>query len=293
MKNRSVLYVTLAGLLWGLIGLFVKKLSAYGFDSIQITFLRLFIAAIIMITFLLLKDRAKLKFRLHHVWMFIGTGIISIVMFNVCYFYAVIHGEASIAVVLLYTSPIFIMIFSAILFKEKITLKKIIALILTIIGCIFVSGMLSGRCSISIAVFIIGICSGLFYGLYTIFGKYALKEYDSVTITLYTFIFGVIGSIPLINISNTASIIYNNPKSIIYILGIGFFCTLLPYYLYTFGLKYIDSGKASILVAVEPLVGTVIGMTILGEEISFIKICGTALILTAVILLNINNSKTK
>ena len=121
MKKRSaVVSVILAGVLWGLIGVFIKRLSTFGFDSIQIAFIRMLIAAVIFSLFVLIKDKSLFIIDIKDIWMFIGTGIISVSLFNICYFYTIINSEASLAVVLLYTSPVFVVLISAILFEEKI-----------------------------------------------------------------------------------------------------------------------------------------------------------------------------
>jgi drug/metabolite transporter (DMT)-like permease len=70
-------------------------------------------------------------------------------------------------------------------------------------------------------------------------------------------------------------------------LGIGIFSTVLPYFLYTRGLSGMDGGKASILVAVEPVVGAVIGMTVFGESRNILKIAGILLVTAAITLMNI------
>lgn len=225
--------------------------------------------------------------------MFIGTGIVSVVLFNTCYFYTIINSQASVAVVLLYTSPVFIMIMSAILFKEKITSKKLIALVLTFMGCVFVAGILGGGYKITPLILMTGLGSGLFYALYTIFGRFALKKYDTFTVTAYTFIFGMLGSIPTGKLSRTAEIIRINPKIVLFCIGIGLISTVLPYVLYTWGLERMESGKAAILVAVEPLVGAVIGMTIFHESHNVLKLIGIGMILCAIILLNIGDSQTE
>lgn len=291
-KNRAVFSVVLAGILWGLIGIFIKKISTYGFDSIQIAFIRMFIAAVSFTMFILFKDRTMLKIRIKDIWMFIGTGIISVSLFNICYFYTIINSEASLAVVLLYTSPVFVVLISAVLFKEKITLNKIIALILSFAGCVFTAGILGG---IKVRPFIIvtGVASGLFYALYSIFGKFALKKYSTYTVTAYTFIFGLIGDIFISKPNETLSIIVNNPASVLWCLGIGIISTVLPYFFYTKGLENLESGKAAILVAVEPLVGSVIGMTFLNESHNALKIIGVFLILISIILLNIKFNEVK
>ena len=63
--------------------------------------------------------------------------------------------------------------------------------------------------------------------------------------------------------------------------------TVLPYFLYTWGLERIESGKAAILVAVEPLVGALVGMLVFHESRNAVKLVGIALILTAIVLLNL------
>lgn len=280
-----------AGILWGCISIPVRRLSSVGFQPIQVTFIRLFCAAVLLILYTAVFHREKLHVQLRDLPLFVGTGIVSIVLFNCCYFYAMTRGEASVAVVLLYTSPVFIMLISRFVFNERFTSRKIAALLFTIAGCICVSGFIGSGHRVTPIVFLIGIGSGLFYGLYTIFGKLALKKYDSLTVTVYTFIFGTLGSFPLSRAGDMAGIISRKPDIIITCMVIGVFCTLLPYLLYTFGLKYAQAGKAAVLATVEPLVGAVIGITALGEGTGSVKMAGILLILSAIILLSIQTQK--
>lgn len=73
--------------------------------------------------------------------------------------------------------------------------------------------------------------------------------------------------------------------NLIYILGISVLCTILPYILYSYGLSGLETGKAAILVTIEPLVGTLIGFLIFKEEFNFIKLIGMLLIFLSVIIL--------
>ena len=123
-KYGPAIAVILAGCLWGVINIFVKKLSAAGLDSLQIALGRLAGAAILFSLFLLIRDPSGFRIDLKDIWMFIGTGVISVVFFSLCYFYTMIRGQASVAVVLLYTSPVFVMLFSALLFKERIKINE-------------------------------------------------------------------------------------------------------------------------------------------------------------------------
>lgn len=293
MNRKATLSVLLAGVLWGIISIFIKTLSAAGLNSLQISLVRMIVAAITFLTVSFFRDPKKLKIKFRDIWMFIGSGIISVTLFNVFYFYTMIQSEASLAVVLLYTSPIFVMLFSAVIFKERITLQKVIALIITFIGCVLTAGLLGGGTAIRPLILLTGLGSGLFYALYTIFGRFALQKYDTLTVTTYTFLFGLLGSLPLGNIKEIAEIVSSDPTLILWCLGIGVFCTVLPYFFYTWGLQRMDSGKAAILVAVEPLVGAVLGMTLFHESVDPQKIIGITLILAAILLLNLTFSKKK
>lgn len=290
-NGMGAVLIILAGIFWGIISLFVRSLSEGGLDPMQISAVRLVTAAVILTAFTAIRSPGKLKFNIKDIWYFIGTGIISVVFFNCCYFSAIVNGEASIAVVLLYTSPIFIMLISRFVFKEKLTALKLTGLAATIGGCILVSGAVGSGHHITFPVFVTGIGSGLFYGLYTIFGKLALKKYDSLTVTVYTFVFGAFGSLPMCRAGDLVKCIAGSPQTVISCIIIGVLCTLLPYCMYTKGLESCEAGKASILVAVEPLVGAVIGMTILGESRDIAKIAGIVLILTAIVILNLPGKK--
>lgn len=291
MKVKSSLAIITAGILWGCISLFVKQLNLYGFSAIQVSATRCILTAIIMFLYVLIKNPKALKIKLKDIWMFVGTGIISLTLFNCCYFYTIEKSQSSIAVVLLYTSPIFVMLFSAVLFKEKITLKKIVSLILCFTGCVLVAGLIQSEFSISLKILAIGICSGIFYALYSVFGIFALRKYDTLTVTFYTFAFAALVNVFIGNPIDIVKKTIAAPVLIPLEIGIAVLCTLLPYLLYTFGLKETPAAKAAILVTTEPLVGTLIGIIVWGDPYNTDKILGIILIFAAVILLSVKIKK--
>ena len=282
----SVLSILLAGVLWGIIGIFIKKLSAAGLTPMQIVFVRLLIAAPVFLAATLILSPGKLAFRLRDIWIFLGTGVVSVALFNYCYFYTVVHSEASVAVVLLYTSPIFVMILSAVLFKEKIRPEKIVALAMTFIGCLLVSGVTGGGYTLRPLVALIGVASGLFYALYTIFGTFGLRKYDTMTVTTYTFLFAFLAALPVSDVGGLFTVLSATPSLWIWCVAISVLSTILPYFFYTWGLKSAEPSRAAILVAVEPIVGCMVGMIFYGESHNFLKILGILFVIGAILLLN-------
>lgn len=288
---KSIICIVLAGSLWGIISIFVNVLTGIGFSSLDCVAIRVVVAAVILFLYLLFKDKSKLKINLKDIIYFIGTGICSIVFFTYCYFKAIeVIGGAAIPALLLYTAPIFVMILSAIFFREKITSKKVIALIITFIGLGFVTGAFTGGDKLSTRAFILGLGSGLGYALYSIFGKLIINKYNAITITLYTFIVASIGSVPISGIIGHISLMFSL-KSILAIIGLGFFSTALPFLLYTKGLQGVEAGKASILATVEPFVAAIVGAIFFNESFSFPKIIGMVLILFAICYLNVGTKE--
>ena len=286
----AAFYVIAAGVLWGIISIFVRRLTQGGMTAMQITAARVTVGTVVLLAVILIKDTKLLKIKLKDLWLFLGTGLFSVVLFNVCYFYTMQHGEISVAVVLLYTSPIFVMLMGAVFFKEKITLRKLVALAATVLGCVFVSGILGGV-KMELITLLTGIGSGFFYASYSIFGRYAVEKYHPLTVTFYTFLVAMVTSVPLCMPGKLIRIVADDKMQILWILGIGVVCTVLPYIFYTEGLERMEAGKAAIMVTVEPLVGTLLGIIAYKESANALKIAGIVLIFAAVVFLNVKERK--
>ena len=112
-----MILILTAGILWGCMGLFVRPFNEMGLTTWDIVFLRAILTTVFMAVVLLIKDKRLFKIRLKDIWCFFGTGIVSIVFFNMCYFKEITVTSLSVAAILLYTAPAFVMIISAICFK--------------------------------------------------------------------------------------------------------------------------------------------------------------------------------
>lgn len=273
--------------LWGILGLFVRELSRNGFTDLQTVMCRAFVVTLILFLYLMIFDRQKLKINIRDLWMFLGTGVLSIAFFNLCYFYSIHEMSLSAACIFLYTAPGFVMFLSAVLFKEKITGQKMISLLLAFTGCVFISGMIGSGTRISVIGIIVGLGSGFFYSLYSIFGKIASARYSSETVVFYTFLFAFLATMVFGNPIKTMEMTLGNGRIILHILLLGIVSSFLPYFLYTAGLKYVEPGRASIMATAEPLVATLCGIIIYHEEITLYNGLGIGCILMSVILLNV------
>lgn len=287
-KVKPIICILLAGVFWGCISIFMKGLYASGISSIGIVSVRMFFAAVIYTVFMLIKSPGRLKIDLKDIWMFLLTGIVSVAFFNILYSYTIINSNASVGVVLLYTSPIFTIVLSAVFFKEKLTVKKIIALIAVLAGCLMVSGFIGGGHAIGVNVLITGLGSGLFWASYTLFSRFPLKKYSSETASVWAVIFAGIFMTPFGIAEGIPQMIVKNPVIILWAVGISVVSTVAPYALYTYGLQYIEGGKAAIMVTIELVTGALIGMAVYNEPHDPVKIVGVILSVLAIVFLNVN-----
>ncbi len=283
MKHHYI-FITAAASLWGLIGIFVLKLQSLGFTPLEVVNIRALSAAFILAIFTFLKDSSLLKIKLKDFKYFAGTGILSVVFFNWCYFTAMKMITLSLAVVLLYTAPVFVIIISRFVFNEKITPGKITALFMTAGGCFLISGLLPGmNISISTAGFFAGLGSGLGYALYSIFAKLAGEKYSSITISTYTFIFAAVFLTPLSGIIFKLDLLMNRDV-FLFSSGMGLIPTALAYVLYTKGLSGVEAGRAAILANLEPLVALLTGLVFFGDTLTTFQALGAFCILGSVII---------
>ncbi|MCR4962369.1 MAG: DMT family transporter [Firmicutes bacterium] len=286
-RNIGPALILLAGCFWGSMGIFVRYLNAVGFSSIQVVAIRVALAAVFFCLLLLMKEPAGFRLSVKDIPLFLGLGFGSILFFTVCYFTAISMMSLSAAAILLYTSPIWIMLMSVLFFREKLTGRKLLALALAFLGCILVSGI-SGE-GVTVWGLLIGLGSGLGYGLYSILGTVALRRYSPYTVTAYTFLFAGVGSLLICRPADmlaTFARAENLPLLLLICVLTALITAVIPFQTYTLGLRTVEASKAGILATVEPMVATLVGILVFAEPLTVLSGLGMLLILAAVVLLN-------
>ena len=285
--NRYTICILGAGCLWGFMGLFTRQLGALGFDSPGTLIVRCGLACILFGITLLIKDRRLLRIRLRHLWCFLGVGICSLLFFTYCYFQCIRLTSLSMAAVLLYTAPSMVMLISLAVFREKLTARKVLALILAFLGCCLVSGIGAER--FDLTGVILGLCSGLGYALYSIFARLALNRgYDSQTINFYAMLFGTVGACVIWGGWQPVQLAFSSWESLGWSVATGVFSCYLPYLLYTYGLTGTETGKASVMASTEPVVATLLGIFAYHEALTLASAAGVVLVLAAIVVLNLH-----
>jgi drug/metabolite transporter (DMT)-like permease len=272
-----------AAFLWGIIGIWNRKLMEVGVSPTSIVVIRNIGSMLLLSAIFAVKDRTMFRVKREHLKYFFGTGVVSVVLFTLCYFSCQKVCSLAMASIFLYTAPSFVVIMAAILWKEPVTKKKVAALVLTLVGCALVCGIFAGELAVTAAGILFGLGAGFFYALYSIFSRYALKHYSALKCTLWMFIFAGIASIFLIRPTELAVLL--NPREGLIALILVAASTVSPFLLYTMGLAHVESGKASIIASFEPVVAALAGVLIFGEAMSVSTVAGILCILAGVCIL--------
>lgn len=286
--NISICCILGAAIFWGTTGIFSKTLVGVGFTTDEVVVFRMLGAAIYMAIFLLIKDRRLFKIKLAQLPLLIAMGAISIFCAAFAYLRAIEASSLSIAAILMYTAPFFVVLASAPLFGEKLTGNKIIALLIAFVGCLLISG--SGKVSTMGIVY--GMLSGVSYATYSIFGKYALKRSNSLTVSMYAFLFAAITAMCVANpVKIVEKLSVLEIRYLFIALGTGLITSFLPYLLYTLGLKHTEAGTASVMSTLEPLMATLVGILCFHQIPTTGTVVGIVLIITAIVIINLRFPK--
>lgn len=283
-KYASYFCVIVGASLWGFIGLFTRQLAAAGVSVMNIVTIRNFGGMVLLVLIFLVKDRSVFRIRWKHLPIFLGTGLISVLSLAWCYFSCQQICSLAVAGILLYLAPSFVVLMSAVLWKEPLTKRKIAALVLALAGCALVSGVIGGRFDISFKGFLLGVGAGFCYATYTVFAHYALQHYGSYTLIVWTFIVSGVGSLLFLQPAGMAQA-FTQPGALWAMAGLVVIATVLPYFFYTHGLTGVEGGKASIIASVEPVVASLIGIFVFHETPTLWVVLGIVCVLGGVVLL--------
>jgi len=290
MENKSnggAIYIFAAGVCWGFIGLFVKNTYKLGLTPYETVFYRLLLSTIFLSIIIILKPSESFKINKRALSKTIAIGIICQMLFNYFYFMSIEVNPLSLAVILMYTSPVFAIILARILYKELLSIKKVIALLCCISGCFF--AVTGGRLilgQLSIAGILLGLLSGLSYAMFPIISKSIPSETSPYTLSFYSMLFGSIFFVPIAYFNDALLF----PLSLGKVLNLGLLSSLstaLPYIFYYTGMgKGIEASKAGVISSIEVAVAIIVSVCFFREKIDIFQATGILLVFVSIFLLS-------
>ena len=280
--------------MWGTLGYLAKLLYAQGVSfEAMVAFRAVFgwfaVAGFVLAT----RDVRTLRVGGQDLLFLFFMGLFGVAGFYLFYFYTVQESTIGTAAILLYSFPAMVVILARIFLGESLTPPKIVALILTVGGIFLVAGAYDpANLEVGPLVLATGLLAALCFGLYPIFGKPVTGRLDPSTILAYALGFGalvlLVVAIPTLDtLAGLAPAYY----SLLLLMAVAH--TALGYALYTFGIRRLEAGQAAIIATLEAVVAMVLGITLLGETLTFLKLLGGLLVLCGAVLAQIRLRKPR
>ncbi|MBU5217778.1 DMT family transporter [Bacillus albus] len=278
--------LSLAASIWG--GMYV--VSKYVLDFIPpltLVWLR-FIIAFVVLYFILKvaekKQKKKVTIRKKDWLLFAWIGFIGYFISITCQFIGTKLSDAHTGSLVTSATPAFMIIFAAIILKEKLTARRLLSTIIATVGVIIVIGW-----EIEIGSYFIGtiilVGAAITWALLSIYVKIASAQFSSLVITTYAIFFSLFFITPfMIWELQSTSIEAVNTYVILGVVYLGVVSTAGAFFLWNKGLELMDASIGSLFFFFQPIVGSLLGWLLLNETLNSNFFIGGILIVCSVFI---------
>jgi drug/metabolite transporter (DMT)-like permease len=206
---------------------------------------------------------------------------------------AIKYCDASLASLINSTNPIVIILLAIPILKEKVTLHKLIAIGITILGAGIIIGHVEGG-GVTVGI-LLSVLSVLAWSFSTVLVRLVSSKYDTLTITLYGMTVAIFCAFPvsafqIVKDGTTWSDV--TPGVVAAVLYVGIICTSLALFLWNKALSMADAATCSLFYPIQPLVSALLGTMLLGEVITVRFIFGGLLIIAGILYSVLMDAKT-
>ena len=286
------LKLLLAMLIWG--GTFTSaKMLGNEMDPMISALFRFVLASTALLILVFIKERKLPKISQKQFIALVGMGATGIAMYNLLFFYGLLHTEASRGSLITATNPVLTAIAAIFLFNEKLTLIRILGLVL----CIFGAFLIISRGDFSILLEKgIGLGEMAFIGCviswstYTLIGRFISHELSSLVAIAYASSFGAIILLIIALIFKPLSIVSAltnlNITISLHLLYLAILATVVGFVWFQEGVKVLGASKAAVFIYFMPVSAVFIAFMVLDEELSLVLLTGAALIISGIYLVN-------
>lgn len=282
----GAIYLSLAASIWG--GMYV--VSKYVLDFIPpltLVWLRFIIAFVVLYGILKLaekKQKKKVTIRKKDWLLFAWIGFIGYFISITCQFIGTKLSDAHTGSLVTSATPAFMVIFAALILKEKLTARRLLSTIIATSGVIIVIGW-----DIEIGSYFIGtiilVGAAITWALLSIYVKIASIQFSSLVITTYAIFFSLFFITPfMIWELQAASIGTVNTYVILGVLYLGIVSTAGAFFLWNKGLELLDASIGSLFFFFQPIVGSLLGWLLLNETLNSNFFIGGILIICSVLI---------
>jgi len=298
--NRGYMIALVSAAVLAFTSILIRMVSEdYSLPALILAFWRDFFVVLCALPYLGIFKPSLLKIERKHLLFLITFGAV-LALFNILWTLAVTLTGAAVATVLVYSSAGFTALLGRLLLKETLDTKKVVAVILCLAGCVLVSGATSAAAWRTNTLGIVtGVLSGLLYAIYSLMGRRAAqKKINPWTALFYTFLFAALILLGINLLPDNLFPATADHPAEMFLLGTqwrGWLLllllaagpTLIGFGLYNVSLNLLPSSTANLILTVEPVLTAIAAFFLLGERLTPLELLGSALIMTALVILRL------
>lgn len=276
---RGLFYVVVSTVAYGSLPILAKLAFAAGVRTTGLLAWR-FAGACVL--FALLARRAP-ELALGTRFTLWGLGVIFVVN-TICYFGALQVIPASTASLIFYTYPVIVMLFSAALGLDRLTVRGVGAAVMAVSGCAITAGAVAG----SPRGIVLALATAVVYSSYVMLGSRFASGIPSETVSLHVAQSCAVIFVPLALLRG-GLLLPPSPRVWGLVAFLAVFCTVVPIRAFLAGLARVGPARAAVVSSLEVLVTIALAASILHERIGPRQWAGGGLILGGVLLQNLGS----
>jgi drug/metabolite transporter (DMT)-like permease len=288
-RTGAILLATAGVVLFSVKAIFVKKAYGYHIDAVSLLLIRMVIALPIYAAVAIIATIRKGFVDWKYFPGIIFFGLAGYYMASYLDFVGLQYISASLERLILFVYPTMVVI----IYKTKVSIRQTLGILITYFGVFLIfyqrSAMDSHNSVFLGTILIIG-CA-LTYAIYLVGSGKLIPIIGSALYTSYAMIFACIGVI--VHSYFKGNITFFNHPAEVYKLGIGLsvFSTILPSFLVSEAIRRIGAPKVAIIGSIGPISTIMLAYIFLGERINAFQWLGAIVVISGVLLVNINSEK--
>jgi drug/metabolite transporter, DME family len=276
--------IALAAGLWAIAASVASELFRAGVSPFELAAARAVVAAIGLGMMRQLGQPAPLKFRDWQVW---ALGL-SLALVTISYYMAIDRLAVAVAVVIQYTAPVLVVIWTMLKSWRIPSGAVVLASIATLIGVVLLSEVLTQQVQFDRLGLVMACLSAIFFAAYTLFSEAIVARSGALSVMFQGFTVSSLFWVAFQVSQGFPTAIFHNLPGVLFV-GIG--GTLIPFWLYCWGIGHVQAERASIAATLEPVIAAVIAWIWLDQTLTPLQIVGGILVLGAVVFLQLQQSE--
>jgi len=276
----GVLYILVSGACFGLLPWFVRIAYGHGADPFGMLAARFTMAAVMLLVIREVRMRGNPLPRGRALVNLLLLGAVGYAPQSTFFFNGVKRIDISLATVIFYTYPVFVVLASWLVFRHRPSRVTVVCLAAAVAGAALTAGQV-GSGSITGVLLMLG--AAVWYTGYILVSTKVVAAVDALT-SITTVMLGASAAHLVILLVDSASL-PSDARGWAATAAAAFFSTVIAMGFFFAGIKIVGPGAAAVLSTIEPVVSIVVGVTALGESLNTVRVAGALMVLVSVTVL--------